>query len=167
MEVWKDIKGYEGLYQISNTGRVKSLERYVNSKGGSKRIVRERILKQALNRGYLQVIMSSNGVHKVRTVHTLMGESFLSHTPNGHTLVIDHIDNIKTNNDLSNLQIVTHRENSTKDRIDPGVTLDKRCNKWRSRLSYKKKDYYIGRYNTKEEANLAYTNKKKELGINN
>lgn len=44
-EVWKDIKGYEGLYQISNLGRVKSLERTVAAKSGSKRTVRERILK--------------------------------------------------------------------------------------------------------------------------
>jgi len=44
-EVWKDIKGYEGLYQVSNRGRVKSLERTVSARSGSKRIIRERILK--------------------------------------------------------------------------------------------------------------------------
>ena len=106
-EIWKDIVNYEGLYQVSNWGRVKSLER-VNSLG---RRVNERILSPGKNgRGYLQVNLWKEGMFKIYTVHRLVLSTF-SPIENMGNLDINHIDECKTNNHLSNLEWVTHKEN--------------------------------------------------------
>ena len=104
MENWKDIKGYEGIYQVSDLGRVKSL-RYGN------------ILNPYINStGYKVVNLSENTKRVTKKVHSLVAECFLNHTPNGYKLVVDHINNVKTDNSLNNLQIITHRENCSKDK---------------------------------------------------
>jgi hypothetical protein len=108
-EIWKNIKGYERMYQISNLGRVKSLVR--------KNVLREKIKSVMLdNSGYPQVNLCKNNYSKIIRVHKLMAIAFLNHKPNGHKYSIDHIDNDKSNNNISNLQIITHRENLSKDR---------------------------------------------------
>lgn len=106
-EIWKDIEGYEGLYQVSNLGRVKNLERYVNSRSG-KRKSKEKILKQSRNR-YMYVVLSKNSKRNCFTVHRLVAKAFL---PNPNNLPqIDHINTDKTDNRVENLRWVTHSEN--------------------------------------------------------
>lgn len=66
MEIWKDIKGYESLYQISNTGKIKSLQRYVCSKNGSKQLIKEKIRKTSITTaGYEYVVLANKGKIKL------------------------------------------------------------------------------------------------------
>ena len=111
-EIWKDVKGYEGLYQVSDMGRVKSLERTVTRKNGRKQTIRERILKPRTNQdGYLQVTLYNNG-NKIKRflVHRLVCEAFHENTENKPC--VNHIDEDKTNNTASNLEWCTYEENN-------------------------------------------------------
>lgn len=111
-EIWKDVKGYEGCYKVSNYGNVKSIERYVNNSDHSKRLVRERILTLSKkDNDYLYVRLSKGNNAKHLYVHRLVGEAFL---PNrGKLNVINHIDEIKDNNNVKNLEWCTHAYNIT------------------------------------------------------
>lgn len=112
-EVWKDIKNYEGRYQVSNWGRVKSLERIVIcGNHGSKRLFKEIIKKTGhIKDGYEVVILCKQGEPHNFFVHKLVWETFVGEIPEG--LEIDHIIPIKNGgtNKLSNLRCVTHPEN--------------------------------------------------------
>ena len=115
MEIFKDIPGYEGLYQVSNLGRVKSLPKKVRSKN-CYRITDEKILKNSIDgRGYFNTVIYKYGVAKTITIHKLVAITFLEHKTDGTTkLVIDHINENKLDNRLENLQIITHGENIKK-----------------------------------------------------
>ncbi len=76
LEIWKDIPNYEGYYQVSNYGRVKSLERWVLHSRRGKDFVRERILKQHINR-YCFVVLSKDNFQINKTVHRLVAEAFI------------------------------------------------------------------------------------------
>ena len=115
MEEWRDIKGYEGLYQVSNEGRVKSLDRIVtaNSRWGKTRkmMFKGRDVKQFIGEnGYFKVSLCKNGKPISKDVHRLVYEAF-----NGKILdnmQVNHIDENKTNNTLSNLNLLTPKENT-------------------------------------------------------
>lgn len=105
-EIWVDIKGYEGLYQVSNLGRVKSLER-IDSLGHKRK---EKILKPRKNKdGYLQVVLCKEGKYKEFRVHRLVAIAFIPNTDNKP--FIDHINTIRDDNRVENLRWVTHEEN--------------------------------------------------------
>lgn len=105
-EIWKDIFGYEGIYQISNLGRVKRLP--VKDARGHLR--KEKFLTPCLNScGYLHVGLTKQNVHKKKTIHRLLMEAFV---PNPNNLPeINHINENKTDNSLSNLEWCTHYQN--------------------------------------------------------
>ena len=111
-EIWKDINGYEGLYQVSNLGRVRSLNRYVNSaiKNNNKVIRKGKILKFNSNwNNYLQVNLSKCGKEKMFAVHRLVALTFI---PNPNNLSqVNHIDGNKFNNSVNNLEWCTAKEN--------------------------------------------------------
>ena len=102
-EQWKDIEGYEGHYQVSNLGRVKSLQRVVKSKSKGTRLVKERILSAAINKnGYYCVVLSILGKRKNMSVHRLVATTFIQN-PLGFN-EINHKDENKLNNNANNLE---------------------------------------------------------------
>lgn len=160
-EIWAPIKNLEGKYSVSNYGSVKSLSRLIHS-GPVRYMSKEKILSCMLNkRGYLQIGMSLNGKKITRDVHQLVAESFLGHVACGMELVIDHKNFNKADNRLSNLRILTHRENTNKKHIKSssqyvGVSFCKQTNKWLSKISINKKIKNLGRFNTEIEAHNMY-----------
>lgn len=109
IEVWKDIKGYKGLYQVSNLGRIKSLPKpMTNGKGNYYR--KERILKPIIqNTGYLTVTLYKNKKDDIYYIHRLVAETFLKNPDN--LPVINHKDENKTNNCVDNLEWCTDEYN--------------------------------------------------------
>ena len=154
-EIFKDIPNYEGVYQVSNLGRVKRI-----FKGG-----REKFNKLTkLNNGYLAVQLSLNNKGKIFQVHQLVAMAFLNHKPCGHLLVVDHIDNNPLNNALSNLQVITHRKNVSKinkrnkaySSQYTGVTWHKVARKWISQIQINGKTKYLGLFSDELDAYKAY-----------
>ena len=106
IEIWKDVKGFEGFYKVSNLGRVKGLERV----SSDKRFLPERILATSLYNGYFMAKLCVNGKSKRMLVHRLVATAFI---PNPHNFPhINHIDENKTNNIVDNLEWCTPRYNS-------------------------------------------------------
>ena len=113
-EIWKDIEGYEGLYQVSNLGRVKTVERISVVKdvvhGTYSRKLKEKIKKLSLDsNGYLFITLSKNGNHKTFGVHRLVAQAFIPKIDG--KFFIDHIDGNCRNNCVTNLRWCTHTEN--------------------------------------------------------
>lgn len=166
-ELWKDIVNYETLYKVSSFGRIKSLSREVLSKGGSFRTLKEKILKQTPDsKGYLTVSLSNKGKVKLKRVHKLVAIAFHNHVPNGYEIVVDHKDGNILNNYESNLQEISNRENSSKDRKGysskyVGVSFSK--NKWIAKIYIKGKNIHLGSFIKEIEAHEAYQEKLKEL----
>lgn len=113
-EEWKDIKGYEGLYQVSNFGRVKSLGRIIVSKKGQEFKVEEKILKhqwRCRNRNYAFVKLYRNSDCKNASIQRLVAEAFI---PNPNNLpLVNHKDENPRNNSVENLEWCTYLQNNT------------------------------------------------------
>jgi len=153
-EIFKDIPNYEGLYQVSNLGRVKSFIKFHGTT--------ERILKPGKNHyGYLMVGLHNNGDKKTFQIHILVAMAFLGHTPCGFKIMVDHKNNIKNDNRLENLQLVTPRENASKDRKNKtskyvGVSWLNRISKWISTIYFVDRTIHLGVFDTEIEAKNAY-----------
>ena len=106
-EIWKDIDGFEGLYQISNLGRVKSLKRKVITKNGHYQGYNEKILK--LSKTNRCVLLCKNGKIFPKLVHRLVAQAFIPNPENKPC--VDHIDTDMKNNNVNNLRWVTQKEN--------------------------------------------------------
>ena len=149
MEIWKDIKNYKGLYQVSNLGRVKNVKRIVKiSKNKEKyKEVPEHILKPYINKsGYAYVTLANNGNSKNVRVHRLVAETFIPNTYDKSQ--VNHINGIKTDNRVENLEWVTCQENIKK-AWDTGLRdnnreIIKKCLIERN----KKRDYSKNKYKT-------------------
>lgn len=121
-EVWKDIPGYEGFYQVSNLGRVRSHDSLMVHRSGKKYIRKGKILKYKDNHGYLRVGLGGKNNQKWYFVHRLVYEAFIGHIPEG--MQVNHIDENKKNNfiwvnpdgsvdiEKSNLNLMTPKENT-------------------------------------------------------
>ena len=162
-EIWKDIPEYEGIYQVSNLGHVKSLSR-VTSHGHSRK---ERILKPLYNFGYSSYVLSKDHIKKTAFSHCLVMLAFCG--PKELGAVVDHIDGNRSNNGLNNLHYVTQRENIRKStqhlnsKTSKYVGVGKIGNRWRARYHNEGKLVHIGCYLTQEQASLAYEGKIREV----
>lgn len=161
-EVWLPVKGYEGIYEVSNFGRIKSLSRIIFDKNGIRlRMSKEMLLKQTLgSHGYYFVKLKNNNKSKTITTHCLVAINFLNHTPCGLKVVVDHIDNDRLNNNVCNLRLISHRENLGKvprgSSKYVGVYWSKKRKKWISRITINKKIIELGGYENELEAKEAY-----------
>jgi len=109
-EVWKDIEGYEGYYQVSNNGRVRSVERQVECNGKIHNR-KSRILKPGESKtGYYRVVLSKFGKHKNASIHRLVAKAFLTTKKNRNC--VNHKDLDKKNNRVKNLEWCSFKENS-------------------------------------------------------
>lgn len=149
-EIWKDIPNYEGHYQVSNFGNVKSFK-----------YKQERILSKGIVHGYYYVILSLDKKLKPMRVHKLVAMAFLNHKPCGMKLVVNHINFDKTDNRVENLEVVTQRENANQKHLKStsdytGVWRKKKSNKFESRIVINGKQKYVGLFNNEKEAHIAY-----------
>ena len=105
IEIWKPITGFEGLYEVSNTGKIKSLTRKLNDG----RIWKGRIMSTPLSLGYPSVSLRKEGKYYKQRVHRIVGKEFVEGYQKG--LFINHKDGIKTNNNYTNLEWCTIADN--------------------------------------------------------
>ncbi|MFY7812113.1 MAG: NUMOD4 domain-containing protein [Flavobacterium sp.] len=176
-EIWKDIKGYEGYYKISNLGRVKKLRREVFSKNGKfLRIDSEKLNKTHVNKlrgNYIIVDLNFKGKNETLPLHRLLAINFIPNPENKK--YVNHIDQNPQNNSLENLEWVTNMENtchaqkSKKNRTSKyiGVGWDKYHNKWKCQIYYNKKSIHIGVFLSEEEAYEARKKFEADNGIKN
>jgi hypothetical protein len=164
MENWIDIKDYEGLYQISNLGRIKSIRT-------------NRYLKPSINdNGYYRVGLSKDNKCKHYKVHRLVAIHFIPNVPGSN--LVNHINGDKGDNTVMNLEWVTHRENICHGFIDKDrssyyrgvskiVNKSLKNNRWRSRIQIDGKNIELGCYKTQEEAYNARVQYESTHKINN
>lgn len=156
-EVWKDIKGFENLYQVSNLGRIKSLKRY----NPNPKYIEERILKTKIKKnGYVEVGLYKKGKKYFKTVHRLVADVFVDNIKNKKE--VNHKDGNKQNNNADNLEWVTRSENQ-KHAFKLGLQkvsehAIKNCLKHVEKTKVKVKQYdlnnnYIQTFDSIEEAN--------------
>ena len=157
IEVFKDVPNYEGIYQVSNLGNIKSLK-----------WKKEIIMKQGISSGYLAVNLRKENILKYVKVHVLVAMAFLDFKPNGkQDFVIDHKNGIKADNRLENLQIISQRENvqkyhkSRKGQI--GSDWHEQTKKWRSRIYINKRIVHLGLFEEEKDALKAYEIANKEI----
>lgn len=167
-EQWRPVVGYEGIYEVSDHGRVRSLDRF-NHIG---RRYRGRVLRPSTDRGgYQRVVLSQNGNCKTAKIHSLVLEAFVGPRPDG--LHVCHGDSNPANNHLSNLRYATQSENQGRDanlhhnytsRFN-GVAWKKRNSKWevRARIGGKKK--HIGYFHCERDAARGFNAYCKQQGL--
>jgi hypothetical protein len=155
-ETWKDIKGYEGYYQINSIGTVRSLNRRVwNGKGYV--LLKGKIINSGIDsHGYPLARLSKEGKSKTFKIHQLVAQAFLNHKIDGYSMVVDHINNNKEDNRVENLQVVSQRLNASKDRKTKYTGVTKHGDKWRARIRIEGKNKHLGLFNTPEEASNKY-----------
>ena len=152
-EIWKDIKDYEGCYQVSNLGRIKSLERKVRGKSPqSLQIVKEKIrVLSHTTEGYTYVVLAKNGKNKTFLVHRLVAEAFI---PNPNNLkCVNHKDENKQNDCADNLEWCTYSYNNTYKDIHLRRNMD---NTTRKIIQYDLDMNEIKRWNSIAEASKFY-----------
>lgn len=166
MEEWRDISGYEGSYQVSNLGRVKSLKRIVTKSNGHQQNVKERILKAGPTNGYLTVFLN----RKSEYVHRLVAKTFIENPNN--LKEVNHINLNRSYNYPENLEWVSTRDNSLhghslKDRAGkyPGISWNGKKKRWSAFAYIDGKSRFFGMFETEEEAHEGYLKALSEHGI--
>ncbi len=155
LTIWLPIKGYDN-YEVSICGQVRNVKT-------------KRILKPGVNScGYYLVALCRNCKLKTHKIHRLVANAFIPNLDNKKC--IDHIDNNRLNNTISNLRWVSYQENSFNSSLSSkntsgikGVSFCKDKNKWRARIEINGKEIHLGLYNNLEDAKNARQKKAAEL----
>ena len=125
-EIWKDIKGYEGLYQVSNLGRIKSLPKWHRNNKNSGYWSKEIILKYGKDKdGYLQVMLTKNKNRRQHKIHRLVAQTFIPN-PNNYPVVNHKKEFEKQNNEVDNLEWCTVKYNT-----NYGTAIERRSSQYR------------------------------------
>ena len=153
-EIWKDIPTYEGLYKCSNFGNILSL--------GNNKSKKDKILKPHF-KNYYQIGLTKDGIRKQYYIHQLVAITFLNHEIDNWKIVVNHINGIKTDNFVENLEIISNRENISKgyEKTNTsskytGVSFYNRTSKWISTIWDSNKNKKIGLGYFKCELKAAY-----------
>ncbi len=163
-EVFKDIPEYEGLYQVSDLGRIKSLSRIVLRNGKYPVKTKVKILSLKENRnGYMNINLFIDGNRKTKLVHQLVAVAFLNHDYKEFNIVVNHKNFIRNDNRPCNLECVTRRENTNLKHIKSsseytGVSWHKIKEKWSSNISIGRKKIHLGYFDNEKEASEYYEN---------
>tara|TARA_R110000737_G_scaffold56106_1_gene80185 strand:- start:21553 stop:22206 length:654 start_codon:yes stop_codon:yes gene_type:complete len=155
MENWKAVVGYDGLYEVSNFGRLRSLDR-LSTTG---RQLKGKMMKPHTNKlGYMRASLGGLNPRK-HQIHRLVVTAFIGAIPEG--LVIDHIDSNPSNNNLKNLEVVTYHENMVRGKLCTmaeskyvGVVRNK--SNWSAKRSIDGETFFLGTYKTEQDASEAY-----------
>lgn len=157
-EIWKPIPSYEGIYEVSDFGNIKSLDRIVKQSNCTRNLKGLILSFTEDSFGYKTVGLTRYGKTKRIRVHRLVYESFVSTIKD--KLVVDHINGDVRDNRLSNLQVITHRENITKGKYKNTLKYKKESNvfyrsdrdRWVVRFSINGKFKSFGSFKKKEQA---------------
>lgn len=179
VEKWVPVRGYEGKYEVSNKGQVRSFDRMVYKEVAGKEVLRKGVLLAQTTHPELYKLVTLYGGERWKfttSVHLIVYYSFNLHENIDPLFQVDHVDNNPSNNELSNLQRITCRQNSIKRSLShpktskyTGVCWDKRDNNWKAYIRVKdpvtgkSKSKYLGRFALEEDASIAYQNKLKEI----
>ncbi len=154
--IWKDIQGFEGIYEISNNGMVRSIPR--NGTVCQPKIIKDRY---GVN-GYRIITLSKNNKQSTHKIHRLVAKNFVE---NPHLYnEVDHIDGVRDNNIFTNLRWCNRRQNMISSRKMfknkkskyVGVSFVESRNRWVSYIKINSKSKTIGWFKTEEEAHIAY-----------
>jgi len=162
-EIWKDVPGYEGLYQVSNLGGVKSVDRTVPCRKYGTRNHKSRLLKQhPQNCGYLIVVLCKENKPSSNYVHRLVYKAFVENI-SGFNTTVDHINGCKIDNRIENLACMSRGDNARKytesQPLKGGVWLDTQTKKWRGGV----RSHRTKRFETKYQAEQAVQQLLKEI----
>ena len=155
---WIPVDGYEGFYEIHPKGLIRSLTRMIVYKNGRKAIHKGRIRKPSVSE-YNLMALSKDGKTKMFKLSRLVATHFLPNK-NNHP-VVNHIDGNKHNDNVQNLEWCTYSDNNLhafenglnkKKHGTPGIFYEKRREKWAAYLYRENKNIFVGRFDTKEEA---------------
>lgn len=163
MEEWKDIKGYEGIYKVSNLGRVKSLKAWHGNKYKSIYVDIDKIIKPMKEKsGYLKVVLHDKNKKQNKRIHRLVAEAFIENPYNYKC--INHIDGNKTNNKANNLEWCTQKYNvidavekdlrkfTYKGKYKKYINYDKRTDIFYVNILMNSKKIYLGSFKDIEKA---------------
>lgn len=170
-ETWKSVEGYEGLYEVSDLGRVRSLDRVTDATRRNAMVIKGKVLKPGLAaNGYYTVALCKDGKPKSHTIHSMVAAAFLGPRPDG--MVVDHIDGTRVNNSPTNLRYVSYSVNM---RNLPGRPrrlprsgergVHKNGNGWCAGITHNGSYVYLGQHRTIEAASAARRTYEAEHGI--
>lgn len=147
-EVWTDVIGYDGVYNVSNYGRIKSIPRYVNSGYGGQRLTKMCIIKSHESKSHLQVPLCMNGIEKTESLSNLVYLSFNKNSPKRPNEVVMHIDKNFRNNFLNNLKIESCKESTNQNFIKGKHSIEK-CKSNLKKAIDKNAEFYRNRISKK------------------
>lgn len=167
-EIWKTLPGYEGYYEVSSVGRVRSLSRViektktVNGKQYKYLLNHNgRIMFRFIRSGYMSVMLSKDCIKKYLKISQAVAMAFLGHTPNGFNAVVDHIDGNKLNDNVENLRVISNRENTQYYHLGTNKSsklagVHKYGDRYKSNIQFNRKRYALGTFDSEVEAGKRY-----------